>query len=535
MSICPHAMSYARPSRDVALVRPVIACFVAVYGAECGRGTRAESEPLLMIRPPRGDWAFISRNACLRAEEGTGEVRLDDCVPLLEREILERHSGRAHTGVVEQHVESSEPRVDLGEERRHRRRITDVAGQGDSAGACLAGRRLERLETPAGEDDGVARACQRDRGGTADAAAGARDQRDPGHRATAGIRPPSSSSTWTRMISSKSASAWNPSAWARRVSKLPGQPETIRMTVSSGSWRIRRTASSPATRPNAAICSAMVTDTPGMFRQRSFPSAPASIAAAWTRKPTAERGEACQCRTSSDTGNTASCPFNGSRMMLEKKPEAARFGLPGRTQMRRQADTDAVEKAATRVVGQQQLGHRLLRPVAGQGCQALVVADHLGKWRAEDGNRRGEHHAGTVTLTERADGVEQGPRSVEVDAVALLEIGLRFARDDGGEVEDDVGTGRHELTRHTMSRQIGDDRVCGERSADGPVRLDDVGERQVRDRLPPSTPSRTSRAASLRPSMPAPPTIRMRTARTVEAAQSGRTWNGTTTGSIRSG
>src|SRR5215467_5308814 len=41
------------------LVSPVIACFVAVYGAEFGRGVCAEIEPLLMMRPPRGCCAFI--------------------------------------------------------------------------------------------------------------------------------------------------------------------------------------------------------------------------------------------------------------------------------------------------------------------------------------------------------------------------------------------------------------------------------------------------------------------------------------------
>jgi hypothetical protein len=46
-------MSYFRPSSDVDLVSPVIACFVAVYGAELGRGACAEIEPLLMMRPPR--------------------------------------------------------------------------------------------------------------------------------------------------------------------------------------------------------------------------------------------------------------------------------------------------------------------------------------------------------------------------------------------------------------------------------------------------------------------------------------------------
>ena len=55
-------MSYLRPSSDVDFVRPVIACFVAVYGAEWGRGTYADSEPLLTIRPPRGDCRFMLPN-----------------------------------------------------------------------------------------------------------------------------------------------------------------------------------------------------------------------------------------------------------------------------------------------------------------------------------------------------------------------------------------------------------------------------------------------------------------------------------------
>src|SRR5256886_10345923 len=60
MSIWPHAMSYLRPSSDADLVKPVIACFVAVYGAEFGRGAWADMEPLLTIRPPRGCWFFMT-------------------------------------------------------------------------------------------------------------------------------------------------------------------------------------------------------------------------------------------------------------------------------------------------------------------------------------------------------------------------------------------------------------------------------------------------------------------------------------------
>src|SRR5580700_4081771 len=63
MSIWPQAMLYFLPSSDVDRVRPVTACFVAVYGAEFGRGTCAEIDPLLMIRPPCGVCRFIKRNA----------------------------------------------------------------------------------------------------------------------------------------------------------------------------------------------------------------------------------------------------------------------------------------------------------------------------------------------------------------------------------------------------------------------------------------------------------------------------------------
>src|SRR4051812_29886532 len=56
-------MLYFRPSSDRDLVSPVTACLVAVYGAEFGRGTCAEMEPLLMMRPPGGVWSFIIRYA----------------------------------------------------------------------------------------------------------------------------------------------------------------------------------------------------------------------------------------------------------------------------------------------------------------------------------------------------------------------------------------------------------------------------------------------------------------------------------------
>ena len=165
-----------------------------------------------------------------------------------------------------------------------------------------------------------------------------------------------------------------------------------------------------------------------------------SIVAACFRKPTAARGLANQWRTSRLTGSTASCPTSGSRRMLEKKPEAAAFGLPGRTTMVGQANADAVDKALARIVVEQQFADRLLRAVAGERGGEELVADGIGERRAEHGDRRGEDEprlVGRLAALE-ADGFEQKARAVEIDAIALLEIGLCLARNDRSEMEDQV-------------------------------------------------------------------------------------------------
>src|SRR5260370_7633142 len=49
-------------------------CLVEVEAAESGRGEGAKIEPLLMMRPPRGVWSFMMRNAC--CVHRNGAVRL---------------------------------------------------------------------------------------------------------------------------------------------------------------------------------------------------------------------------------------------------------------------------------------------------------------------------------------------------------------------------------------------------------------------------------------------------------------------------
>src|SRR5258708_1930513 len=77
----------------------------------------------------------------------------------------------------------------------------------------------------------------------------------------------------------------------------------------------------------------MVADSPGIERVRRSPTRAPSVSAARKKNPTADRGEANHFRTVDGSGKIASCPFKGSRIMPEKKLEAARFGLPGRTQI----------------------------------------------------------------------------------------------------------------------------------------------------------------------------------------------------------
>ena len=60
MSIWPTAMSNGLPSRAHDFVSPVIACLVAVYGAELGRGAWAEidfNSPL--ARRLAKDWSWL--------------------------------------------------------------------------------------------------------------------------------------------------------------------------------------------------------------------------------------------------------------------------------------------------------------------------------------------------------------------------------------------------------------------------------------------------------------------------------------------
>ena len=123
------------------------------------------------------------------------------------------------------------------------------------------------------------------------------------------------------MISSNEVSAVKPSARARVAARPGAHPDTMRMIVSirlAADQRHRRITCDATQRLD--LLPDGHADAPATDQVRSGPMKKAeSIVATRIRKPTAERGEACQCRTrTTSTGNTASWPTSGSRRMLEK-------------------------------------------------------------------------------------------------------------------------------------------------------------------------------------------------------------------------
>ena len=63
--------------------------------------------------------------------------------------------------------------------------------------------------------------------------------------------------------------------------------------------------------------------------------------------------------------------------MLEKKPEAALFGLPRTDANGGQPDPDAVNETASGVVGQQELPDRLLGAVAGERRDLEILGNGI--------------------------------------------------------------------------------------------------------------------------------------------------------------
>ena len=123
------------------------------------------------------------------------------------------------------------------------------------------------------------------------------------------------------------------------------------------------------------------------------------------------------------------------------KAGGSKIGLARPDRNRRQTNPDSVEKAAAGIIGQKQFADRFLGPVARQRREQEGVTDLFGQWLAEDRNGRGENDLWTPSplLAFKTDRLEQRPRAVHVDAIALFEIGFGLARNDRGKMEDEIG------------------------------------------------------------------------------------------------
>src|SRR5215208_6287206 len=155
-------MSYGRPSRAVALVSPLIACLVAEYAIDCGLGTWAEIDPLLMIRPPRG----TCRRICPKASrvQRNAPVRLTATQACQSAKL----------------IEPSMP-VDRGAEQlAHRLLISDIRRHGVKLELrMVVDQLIKRIGSPSGDNNVPAVGCPcRGRCGTNPAPC-PRDDRNP--------------------------------------------------------------------------------------------------------------------------------------------------------------------------------------------------------------------------------------------------------------------------------------------------------------------------------------------------------------------
>ncbi len=158
-----------------------MACLVAVYGAEPGRGTCALIEPLLMMRPPFGVWSRIIRNAALATRNAP--LRLTSTTV---RHWSQVNSPKLVLGTLPPALLNSTSSLaefvpGLRKQVGDGCRIGHVRGHRESVAGMFAGQSsglFEGVAPPPGEHHRVAFREQRKRCGPPNAAAGAGDQRN---------------------------------------------------------------------------------------------------------------------------------------------------------------------------------------------------------------------------------------------------------------------------------------------------------------------------------------------------------------------
>ena len=140
---------------------------------------------------------------------------------------------------------------------------------------------------------------------------------------------------------------------------------------------MRAATLSPATRRSASICSPTVQHTPGMVRLMRVPELLARQARGMNEK--ADRRARARMRMQHAFGDRQDRLLAGERLADDAGKETRRrlVRLAGPHADRRQPDADAVEEAASRIIGEQQFADRLLRAVGGERREMKFVGDRI--------------------------------------------------------------------------------------------------------------------------------------------------------------
>src|SRR5258708_28817085 len=133
------------------------------------------------------------------------------------------------------------------------------------------------------------------------------------------------------MMEPKSGSGVRPGRTAGGAGTGAGEFVTIPATAGSGTQSISALTSGPAARSSAATMSATVTVRAGRLTAVRPPQASSDDVAARSSPSIARAGEMMDASVRASTGQIARSPASGSRMMPDRKPDAAPLGRTGRT------------------------------------------------------------------------------------------------------------------------------------------------------------------------------------------------------------
>ena len=248
------------------------------------------------------------------------------------------------------------------------------------------------------------------------------------------------------MISSNDVSAANPSRSARRrvqrrrpaadhphdrrVRLAADQPH--RLLAGHPAQRLDLLADRGATARASTACAA-ARSAPCRWSPRAGRTPPPSGA----RRASAARSRAPAAPPPGRPAARAGCS--------RRSPDAALFGRARPDADGGQPDADAVDEAAPGVVGQQQLADRLLGAVAGERQRRRSPpGSGSGSGAPKTAIEEANTSRGRYPSAARADRLQQRAGAVEVDPVALVEVGLGLAGDHRGEVEDHVRPAVHQ-------------------------------------------------------------------------------------------